>query len=77
MLGIVPHMHEPIAVNIKSPEQQRLEARLGRDLGDYLRERLAAGLSQAEIAADLDLHQATVSRWMRQYGVATRRRRAA
>ncbi len=66
---------EPI--NLKSHAQQRLEARLGRDLGAYFTEQVAAGRSQAEIAAALDVDYSTVSRWMRQYGVATRRRRAA
>ncbi len=73
---MLPRMEQ--AINIKSPEQQRLEARLGLDLAEYFTGQLAAGRSQAEIALALELNQGTVSRWMRQYGIRpTRRRKAA
>jgi hypothetical protein len=63
---------------------QIVESRLGRPVADYLRDAyLVRELPQTEIAAELGVDAATVSRWMARLGIATRvighrkRRRAA
>lgn len=67
--------HPPTAnVVTKSAAQQILEGQLGRPLPDVLHEWYHRdGLTQAEIAAKLGgLDQSTVTRWMRQFGIAVR-----
>lgn len=59
---------------IKTPTMQAVEHRLGRDLGDALREMyIDRGLTQAAIATELNVQQAQVSRWMRDLKIPTRR----
>lgn len=64
-------MHRMTTPIFKSRAMVRLEARLGRPIEDYLRERyLTAG--QVEIASELGVSNATVSRWMRELGIEPR-----
>lgn len=60
---------------------QTLEQRLDKPLDEYLAEQYALGLSQEQIAQELGVNRATVSRWMGTYGIAARyfgpRRKAA
>lgn len=52
---------------------QLVEARLGRDLADYLRDAYEVReLAQVDIAAEIGVDAATVSRWMARYGIETR-----
>jgi hypothetical protein len=52
---------------------QQVEARLGRDLGDYLRDAYGVReLAQVDIAAEIGVDAATVSRWMRRFGIEAR-----
>lgn len=52
---------------------RRLEARLGIDLGAFLEKRYhAEGRTQQEIADELRIDVATVSRWMTRLGIETR-----
>jgi hypothetical protein len=52
---------------------RRLEARLGVDLADFLRDRYdVQRKTQPEIAAELGIDAATVSRWMAWFGIETR-----
>jgi CRP-like cAMP-binding protein len=56
----------------KSRGMQTLERRLGQPLGVYLATRYQAGLSQGDIAAELGVNRATVSRWMTVFGIEVR-----
>lgn len=56
----------------KSRGMQTLEARLGQPLGVYLAERYGRGYSQEQIAAELGVNRATISRWMSVYGIQPR-----
>lgn len=49
----------------------RVEARLGRSLEDYLAEKYQT-LTQPQIAAELGLSDATISRWMRELDIEAR-----
>lgn len=60
------------AVFTKSRGMQILEARLGQPLGIYLADRYRSGLSQEQIATELGVNRATVSRWMTAYGIEAR-----
>ena len=52
---------------------RRIEARLGIDVDDFLRDRYEAkGRTQQEIASELGIDVATVSRWMTRLGIETR-----
>lgn len=52
---------------------QIVEARIGRPVDEYLRDAyVTRELHQAEIAAELGVDPATVSRWMARYGISTR-----
>lgn len=66
----------PFSTNVvtKSPAQQILQAQFGRPLEDVLNEWYHRdGLTHAEIADKLGgLDQSTVTRWMRQFGIAVR-----
>jgi transposase len=55
----------------KSRAMLRVEARIGRTLEEYFAERYATA-SQEQIAAELKVSGATVSRWMRELGIETR-----
>jgi AraC-like DNA-binding protein len=61
---------------IKSRTEQMVQLRTGRDVPDYLRELYEQGLSQEAIAAELGVHRSTVMRWMAEWGIVTRDRRA-
>lgn len=49
----------------------RVQARVGRPLEDYLAEQYLT-LTQPQIAAELGLSDATISRWMRDLGIESR-----
>lgn len=55
----------------KSRAMVRTEARLGRSLEDFLRDRYATA-TQTQIASELGVSNATVSRWMRELGIEPR-----
>lgn len=63
---------------IKSRREQVVSARNGgREVPDLLRELYVdEGLSQDEVALRLGVHRQTVVRWMEQFGIPTRDRRA-
>lgn len=63
---------------IKSRREQMVSARNGgRDVPELLRDLYETqGLSQEEVAARLGVHRATVVRWMAEFGIQTRDRRA-
>lgn len=59
---------------IKTPAMQAIEHRLGRPLDEVLRDAYEVrGLTQAQIAGELHVEQAQVSRWMKHLGIPTRR----
>lgn len=49
----------------------RVEERIGRTLEDYFAERYAT-LTQPQMAEELGVSDASVSRWMRELGIETR-----
>lgn len=52
---------------------RRIETKRGIDLAAFLRERYEAdGKTQQEIAGELGIDVATVSRWMARLGIETR-----
>lgn len=52
---------------------ETVERRLGQPLGEWLRERyLSDGQTTTQIAAELGLHNVTISRWLRWFGVEVR-----
>ncbi len=56
----------------KSREEQAIEARLGRDIADVLREMYHdRRLSQAQIADELGVSRSTVVEWMQRRGIPT------
>lgn len=55
----------------KSRAMLRVESRLGRPLEEYLAEAYESK-TQTEIAAVLDISNASVSRWMRELGIEPR-----
>jgi hypothetical protein len=60
-------------IRTKSRAQQAMEIRIGEPLGEALyRLYVIEGKKQDEIAAEWGLDRATVSRWMRDCGIATR-----
>lgn len=58
-------------VIFKTRAMVRLERRLGQSIEDYLTERYQSK-TQTEIADDLGVSGATVSRWMNELGIETR-----
>ena len=64
-------------LDIKGPAAQIIEARYGESLTTVLRSLYHdEGLSQQAVADKLEVDRATVVRWMKRYGIATRDRRA-
>jgi transposase len=63
---------------IKSRREQVVSARNGgREVPDLIRELYVdEGLSQEDVAGRLGVHRATVVRWMAEFGIQTRDRRA-
>ncbi len=61
-------MADPI---FKSRAMRRVEGRLGRPLEEYLEEKYRT-LTQEEIAGELGVSAASVSRWMRELAIETR-----
>ena len=62
---------------IKGRTEQIIEATYGKPLPDVLRSLYHdQGLSQQAVADKLEVHRASVGRWMKLYGIATRDRRA-
>lgn len=55
----------------KSRAMLRVEARIGRPLEEYLAERYQT-LTQPQIAEELGVSGASVSRWMREVGIEAR-----
>lgn len=67
-----------MAYRIKSRREQMVSARNdGREVPDLLRDLyVLQGLSQEDVAERLGVHRATVVRWMTEFGIPTRDRRA-
>lgn len=63
---------------VKSRQEQLVSARNGgRDVPELIRELYEVdGLSQEEVAVRLGVHRVTVVRWMAEFGIQTRDRRA-
>lgn len=61
----------PDLPSFKSRAMRRVEDRIGRPLEDYFAERYPVA-SQTQIAAELGISNASVSRWMRELGLETR-----
>ena len=63
---------------VKSRQEQLVSARNGgREVSDLLRDLYEVqGLSQEEVALRLGVHRVTVVRWMAEFGIQTRDRRA-
>lgn len=61
-------MPEP---TFKSRAMIRVEKRLGRSLEEYFAERYEAA-TQEQMAAELEISTASVSRWMNELGIETR-----
>jgi len=57
---------------LKTRPMRVVESRLERPLEDYIRERYVAGSTQAEIARELGVNNATISRWMSLLGIEAR-----
>jgi DNA-binding transcriptional LysR family regulator len=57
--------------NFKSRAMLRIEERIGRPLEDYLAERYLTA-TQPQIADELGVSGASVSRWMRELQIETR-----
>ncbi len=55
----------------KSRAMVRVETRIGRPLEEYLAERYAT-LTQPQIADELGVSGASISRWMRELGIEAR-----
>lgn len=55
----------------KSRAMVRVEGRIGRTLEDYFAERYNT-LTQPQMAAELGVSDASVSRWMRELGIEAR-----
>lgn len=69
-------MNTPL-ISIKGRQEQVVEARFGDSLPALLRRFYTdEGQSQVEVAQTLGVHRSTVLRWMKDYGIATRDRRA-
>jgi transposase len=52
---------------------RRVEARLGRPLGDYLRERyVEEGMTTSEIGTELGINAVSVARWLRSFDIEVR-----
>lgn len=66
--SILLHMNA-IDVVIKSPQQQRIEAQMGKSIDDLLQGLVDLGCTQDEIARRFGVGQPTVSRWMKAHGV--------
>lgn len=63
-------------IPIKTPAMQLIEAERGRSIEEVFRELYVdRGLTQREIAAELDIDEGNVSRWMDRLGIAKRRLR--
>ena len=57
---------------LKTRPMRVVESRLEQPLEDYIRERYVAGSTQAEIARELGVNNATISRWMSLLGIEAR-----
>ena len=60
----------------KSRAEIAVQAANGREVPGLVRELYESGLSQQEVADRLGVHRATLVRWMREWGIPTRDRRA-
>ena len=61
------------AANPPSLGMQLVEARVGLPIDVYLRDAyVVRELGQADIAAEIGVNPATVSRWLRAFGIQTR-----
>lgn len=67
-----------MTTRVKSRAEQVVSGRHGgADVPDLIRELYdTRGLSQDEVAVVLGVHRSTVVRWMRDWGIPTRDRRA-
>lgn len=61
------------ATTIRTAAQQRIEARFGEPIEQTIRRLYADGMTQEGIADAIGASRASVIRWMRQYGLPTRR----
>lgn len=61
------------SIVLKTRGMQLVEQRIGESLEDALQHRYVRdGKSQDDIAAEFGVDRATVSRWMREFGIAAR-----
>lgn len=61
------------SIVLKSRPMQIMEHRLGRPLDEFLQERyVEQQRTQREIAAELDVDESTVGRWMARLGIEAR-----
>lgn len=56
----------------KTKAMQSLEARLGRPLDSWLADRYESGATQEDIALELGVNRATISRYMTTFGIEAR-----
>lgn len=61
---------------IKSRAEQVVQARHGREVPELVRELYGQGLSQDDVAEQIGVHRSTLVRWMRDWKIPTRDRRA-
>jgi DNA invertase Pin-like site-specific DNA recombinase len=61
---------------IKSRTEQVVQARTHREVPELVRELYDQGLSQDDVAKAIGVHRATLQRWMADWGIPTRDRRA-
>jgi hypothetical protein len=61
-------------VVLRTAEMQRLEARLGRPMGEILQDLyIEKGMTLEQVGAELGITKGAASRWLERFGIAARR----